>query len=237
MNISAPIYTIIGIFLGWLLTQIGQWYKGRKEDNRIRGQVLYNLLEIYHLLKSNTDKIENNIEIIIQKLSTLIPEIGSNKVLQKQFESFLSPMISKFLREKFEAEFSEIEKSYKVSIGLLAPIDPIISYYLSGQTSGISYANDWINRVIAEIGVHITDKAQLAKGKDEVTNIIEQKIFTNSLNEIKSLILELALKIGPATRWRVGRILNNQIAKPPDNKELDQFLAEIVTSLKKNSAQ
>ena len=235
-NISAPIYTIVGIVLGWSLTQVGLWYKGRKEDNRIRSQVLYNLLEIHHLLSGPIRRISKYPEILIQTLATHIPELATNMVLQEQLGLLLAPVMTNLIKEKFGSDFTEIEKNYKTSIATLAPIDPIIAYYLNGQTSGITFVNVVIEQVINEIGKQITDKAELAKGKEKITVVIEQKVFTNALAEIKLLIIDLSSNIGPLTKWRVRRILKEQIGRAEDNKELSEFLEDVIRSLKKQLA-
>ncbi len=47
---NTSIFTLVGIVIGWILTQLAQWYKGRKEDNRLRKEVLYYLLEIRYTI-------------------------------------------------------------------------------------------------------------------------------------------------------------------------------------------
>lgn len=49
-QIIAPSSTLIGLLVGWTLNQISTWYKGRQEYHKLRKEVLFNLLELNHLI-------------------------------------------------------------------------------------------------------------------------------------------------------------------------------------------
>lgn len=104
---------LIGVAVGWVLNQLGQWFVFRREERKAIGKALADLLDIRHRL------------------------IGMTKAVDALSHRFGIPAEAKpFMRTVFEQFFppdADLGKRYNESVALVAAVDPVLGFRLRSQ--------------------------------------------------------------------------------------------------------
>src|SRR6476661_2405384 len=131
-NIWAYISAVISIGFGWLLNEISQYIRGRKEDKKIKKKVLFYLLELYFTL--NQLDIKPFIDVVSKKILERLPKEEQDENLKNSIAILYQQLLGN-LREKETAErLIELESNYRKSLEDLSLVDPIATYKLFGET-------------------------------------------------------------------------------------------------------
>ena len=218
------IYTSAGIFIGWVLTQFSAWYKGMKEDNRIRNQVLFNLLEVHNLLERITNSSIKNFEIIAKKVIELVPELENTLETRNEINEVLGKMFKPILKKIFTDQINEIDSGYKLAIQSLAPVDPLIAYYLNGKTSALKQMESYVAAIIDQVAATGMQENEINKAELLLSETLHDKVYQNSIKEIKDLTIDVASGIGIRTKWRVKKLLQKPFFSEDDNNELNDAI-------------
>ncbi len=128
---------LIGVLIGWLLSESGKIFADKRQDKRKLKKLLYFLLELrYHFTKElsyeiNLDKLIN---IMKNKLADKIgidkndPEL--NYEINK-WKPFLENLVAKIKTQ--DSTFEYLSENIDKILIELAEIFPILAYELSGQ--------------------------------------------------------------------------------------------------------
>lgn len=107
------LFALVGVALGWALTELGLFLRLRREDRRLEGPILTDLLEIRHRLFV--------LDAGIKEISKEIPFSTQDKVQLQRLVLTLFPEPPEFLER------------YEEALSALARIDPIRAFRLRGQ--------------------------------------------------------------------------------------------------------
>jgi len=102
--------TLVGVVIGWLLKEISEVLRFRREDRRAIGRVLADLMEIRHRL------------------------LGVKKVLDEIIERFKIPpqdqLFAKNLMDTFLPSLQNLSKRYEEGVNAIASKDPMLAFQL-----------------------------------------------------------------------------------------------------------
>lgn len=104
---------LIGVAVGWILNQLGQWFVFRREERKAIGKALADLLDIRHRL------------------------LGMAKAVDALSHRFGIPVEAKpMIRTVFEQFFppdADLGKRYNESVGLVSASNPVLGFRLRSQ--------------------------------------------------------------------------------------------------------
>lgn len=227
-----PLYSaLIGVLIGWTLTQFSAWYRGRKEDNRIRKQVLFNLLEINHLFGKMSILSTEKMELFTTKLLRYIPDVEDSPNAREELKSIFSIVYKPLLKQAFRDQLSETKQGYQSSINSLAPVDPLISYYLNGKTDVFERIENLIGQLTSQVATSKMSLDDINKAMNSLSEILHDKVYSDSVKEIKELTVKLSKKIGFCTKWKVKKLLSKAVILDEDDKETDELLSKYLTGI------
>lgn len=126
-----PIISVICVIVGWMLNECSYYFRCRHEDKRILKDVLFNLLEIWHLLKTNNPDMV--VDITIKKLISKYPEISEGGFTVSVLKPFYKGFFEKLFQGISNEEVLKVQKRYELSIDALTGFDPLLAYRLSGK--------------------------------------------------------------------------------------------------------
>ena len=104
---------VVGVVLGWLLSQLGQWFAARRDEKKAIARVLSELLEIRHRLLA--------IPRIAELLSQHFP-------IPPESQTAIKIAIARL----FPADV-DMGKRYGEAVGLVAACNPILGFRLRSQ--------------------------------------------------------------------------------------------------------
>jgi len=104
---------LIGVAVGWILNQLGQWFVFRREERKAIGKALADLLDIRHRLLG----MAKAVDALSQKFG--IPAEAK-------------PMIRTVFEQFFPAD-TDLGKRYNDSVGLVSASNPVLGFRLRSQ--------------------------------------------------------------------------------------------------------
>jgi len=114
MPIFIPVIaTILGVLIGWILNELRDFIKLRRENKQMINSVLFNLLEIRYFI-SKTD-LEKFTKVTIEYLKSMFPDVNPKDIqiiINQVFNIFFQSIIA----EQHTVEIKKIESKYKESI-------------------------------------------------------------------------------------------------------------------------
>lgn len=195
-----------GIAFGWLLNQLSQWVRSRKEDKRNLKKVIFNLYEIHYVLqRSDMNRI---IEIVINKIYLRLPKQVDNdeskEFIKNIYKKFYENDIKKYLLNNIE----EMHGEYHQSIALLAEINPRIAFYLKDKTKILYLINlvqNGVETLIQEFSEENSDPEQ-----EQNYDYIKSELINESLKELRSIIKKLSFMVSPIEWMKSMRFIKLQ---------------------------
>lgn len=83
--------TIFSVAIGWLLNELGQWFRTRRDDKKIKRKILYNLLETSYIFNQlDTSKF---IDMLTERIILRIPKHEQTETVKQ----FLNQLYSRFI--------------------------------------------------------------------------------------------------------------------------------------------
>jgi hypothetical protein len=219
--------SVLGIAFGWLLNQLSQWWRFRKEDKRILKQVLYNLLEIHHLL--GRFDIEEPATLLMAKLFEQLPPDQNTEENKIQISGLLLQNIILYFDKTTIVELKSFEEKYQYCIIELSKIDPIRAYYLSDKTKifdKIKLIEGWVDNVYER---HPADPIMHETVKSEMMRILRPDVMASSLKDLKSEMISISWMIHPIMWMRIKKMLNKKNYDISD--EWERKTNEIIESI------
>ncbi|WP_199119934.1 hypothetical protein [Pedobacter sp. ASV28] len=217
-----------GIVLGWILTQGANWYKGRKEDNRVRNETIFQLLEISYVLRKAIDINSKDLMELFVEFSKNNPELNMGDP-PPEMESILNNSVIPMLKEHFYNELKDINDDYEQAVKSLAPVDPIIAYSLRGKASIVGQFDQLVKNFSAELFEKHLPAEQHNSADAILKTIVESSTYVTAITEIESLTIDLAEKVGFITKWKVKKILTNDKQKKEERKAEILKIVDLMT--------
>jgi hypothetical protein len=174
---------------GWLLNELSSLIRLRREDRRLAGPVLTDLLEIRH-----------RITTVNEMTKEYVNEVG------KHVE--IPPQVRLQLQQYFQIQFPQppqfLEK-YEEAVSTLARVDPIRAFRLRDQL------------LIAPMLTQLQGLASATRTDTAIwISILEPELLGKFKAHIEELILDVARAHGWLAWWRSRRILRKPILSEAD---------------------
>lgn len=222
MELIKAIFPLLGVLIGWLLSESGKIFADKRQDRRKLKKLLYFLLELrFHFAKELSIELDLDkyIETIKNKMATKLgidkndPEFVLGVSAWRPFiEQILTK--SKTQENKFEHLTENIDK---VLIDL-AEIFPILAYELSGQHNIKERLNKFDN-YLSEIKT-MTDEVPF-----DIKQWINPKLTKELLADLDESILKIAKKIDKQTT-KFSKEKITKMSNEDDDQEMETFLDE-----------
>ncbi|MBB3186641.1 hypothetical protein [Microbacter margulisiae] len=221
------IFSVIGIAFGWMLNQVGQWFRTRQEDKKNLKVVLYNLLETYFIfIRSDFDKF---VQKITDKVHSKIPVNEQTPEMKMIMQSIYTRILIDYLKPELIKDLKVIQEGYQDSIKTLATIDPLTAYYLNGKTKVIE-TFDNIQNLFDNLKEQFpNDKNEIEIGVKQVMETLKPDLFQDTLNDLEMDIRDIAWKINPYVWFKSTRMIKR--LKLRLNERLDNEIDELFTKL------
>ncbi len=225
------IFSAVGIAFGWFLNELGQWFRTRKEDKKIKNQILYNLLEINFVFNQlETSEIT---QLLADRILVRIPKEEQTEELKQSLNQFYSEIIGELLEDNINEKLEIIEAKYSKALDDLATIDPITAYRLNGKTN-IMQSFDILHDYFDAVKKQFPGEEEVIQ--DQINSTIyslKPEVIKEAISDLEDEIKDLALSINPWIWFKVRKTLQsskdrirNEGAKKID-KLLDKLMPKI----------
>ncbi|WP_346854533.1 hypothetical protein [uncultured Draconibacterium sp.] len=206
------IVSIVSIIIGWMLNQLSQWFRTRREDKKKLKEILYYLLELYNLFhRSDVNKFVGVVkEIVLSK----IPEEDQTNELVEVMDKLYGSIAEQFVRPEILNKLEVQLENYEISVKSLASIDPILAYYISTKNN-INQTFTQLESVYDGLENEYDQQRQdIATGREMAFNILKPSLHEENLQEIENQIRKIAWKVNPVVWFKskraIARIMLNQ---------------------------
>ena len=239
-NIWTYISALGSVAFGWLLNEMGQWFKLRREDKRIKKRVLFYLLETLYTFKQlDTSK---DIELLTEKILLRLPKESQTVEGKLYIESFYKMIIPDLAEDAAADKLEELEDSYKKSIDELSLVDPISAYRLKGKNNIIE-TFDQLYDYFDEAKEYFPEESnEIQNQSEKVIEILKPELLKSSILDLIIEIKKISFSIGIVTWFRINKILSSKskkaITKERDRAaNIDAFLDKVIINNNKAAAK
>ena len=222
--------TLIGVILGWLLNELRDHFRVRRDNRRIVNSVLFNLLEIrFFLSRTELDKFTKKvIDYLKQKFPNEIPK-DIQSIINQIFNIFLQTIIA----EKHSVAIKSIESKYNDSIKELSKIYPILAYKVGGKLSlynYLEYLKDYTEKVNEILNMELIGNSKSKIGpmnfdklKETLGSSLQPVLYNEAMDVVTNDIKKTSRKLGLRTSRACKKIMKTQDSSDI-TKELDKIL-------------
>lgn len=198
---------LVGILTGVLATQLNAFLQSYREDRKALKRVLYNLLDAWVEVKRCDPS--DFFSAIMEHLKKELKRRGvAPEGIDGMFDG-ASPQVLTFFRKMDMKLPQSLLERYQSSVNDLAEVSPLLAYRLSGKPD--MSASEKFDKLMAEAmdteGLKPNESdAEVFKHIFEIT---KGKALKRLAGSMENDILVVALRVGPLTRLKAGRIVKN----------------------------
>ena len=210
---------LVGTGFGWLLGEFGVILRRRSSDMLISRQVIFNLLEIYHLLQRLD--VTRDIALYVDQLLTIVPIHERTPETRRFLVDSLQAILPSLIEKEIAIQLEEVNKKYPETISQLSSIDPVMAFRLSGKTKIMNYFDQLSKFYSTLTDQHPAERTQIDLLGSQINNHFKPEIITASIAAIKIDILELANNTDRRTKKRLISFFENEVCYP-DQEEIEK---------------
>lgn len=231
----APLSALAGTFLGWFLNQISNWSKGRKEDNQIRKETLFNLLEVLHVFRRTNVLFSGEFYKLLQYLDSAIPGLNLKSASHEEVRQVIITL-QPLMENTVLTDLEKLEKGYEDTIKKLSSVDPVIAYTLKGRTSVFQEVRQFVTEYNTKVIANNVAINEAGKVQQVFADLAHYSVYNQAIGIINAEALAIARKIS----WRMGRNIKKMLAPKPaiarkqEEEDFEEF-AQLFAALLKNS--
>lgn len=217
------IAALLSVAFGWFLNELGQWFRTRKEDRKIKKQVLFNLLETHFTFnKLDTSEITN---LLSRKVLERIPKSEQTEEAKQYINQLYSGIIGGFAEDNVAESLEETEEHFTKSINELSKLDPITAYRLNGKNK-IFQVFDLLHDYDDEVKEKFPNEPGLNEQIELTVETIKPEIIKDAISDLEDEIKGIALSINFWTWYRATKTVKNTKTKirKDDEKKIDDLL-------------
>lgn len=217
MDWNPVIIVLISVSLGWLLNELSSLINSRKNDKKIVRKVLFDLLEIWWILRNS------DIKLFMKVLKLAVSEYY--KVKESSIEHSFFEMLKPFYEKTLEQQKQELlmlrdkpfNEIFHSNIRELSAINPILAFELSGKNSVINILkeiDDKLDNYINYI-THLEnfDKKNFDNSFQKVRDIAKEDVYSEIIKGIEADIKGIAITTGLITYLKIYFLIKNYEAK------------------------
>jgi hypothetical protein len=198
LEISKYLWPLLGVFLGWLLTQKSETKKNQHNEIRQIKRSLYVLLEIRNQL-AVTKRIDRYITSLTEQLNSKIEGESIEKIDKKILIDLVQQIMPSLMGVSYHKDLKE---QFRNCIDSLSEIDPLLAYRLNGKQNIQDYIESWQDRSTAILGFD--------SHEDAIKEIerFKPKLIHEIMTDVESTIEEVARLISKNELARVREAMS-----------------------------
>ncbi|SHG02544.1 hypothetical protein SAMN05444274_1212 [Mariniphaga anaerophila] len=213
---------------GWFLNELGQWFRTKNEDKKIKKRILFNLLETNFIF----NKLDNSaiVDLLSERILLRIPKQEQSNEAKQYLIQLYSGVIKEIAQDNVSNSLIEIENNYSKAVEDLATIDPITAYRLNGKTK-ILQTFDILENYYNKIKQQFPDDNEQVQNSFEIaTQTIEPGIIKDAISDLELEIRAVAFSIDFKTWYEVRRTLkkSKDRVKKDGIKMIDELLDKLI---------
>lgn len=224
------ILPLIGVALGWILSERGKIFADKRQDKRKLKKLLFFLLELrFHFAKELSKELDLNKYIGILK-EKMVYKFGIDKndpdfdIEMDAWKPIMQQIISK-TKDKDE-KFEYLAKNIDIILIELAEIFPILAYELSGRHN----IKERLNRV----DEYFNEVESLTEGMPfDIKEWINPNFTKELLVDLDKSIKKIATEINTQTVESSDDIIKNMTFED-DEKEIERLIDEYLDKVIEN---
>jgi hypothetical protein len=195
-------FPLVGVCIGWLLTQLAEKNKAVREDKRKIKRTIYYLLEVRHqlsLYSLQEAEVEMYLTVIKNKFSHYSDISQLDNSLLK---TFTEALLKRIVGEKplvTDGEIQNLNANYLKCIDTLSEVDPILAFRLHGQQNIKTLLKEVIERTK---GVQFSEITQNRNDIEHISSMfskLEPNLLKQALFNIEDIMTSLAKKVNRKT--------------------------------------
>lgn len=226
------IIPVISVGLGWLLNEFSHWLNSRKDDSKIKKQVLFNLLELrFQLHKLKYEKfIDALTDIAVERIPINERPENIKDIIKEMYVTSLNQIIE----ENVNQSLLSVELQYDKAINELSSVDPVGAFRLFGKNKMTSQSNNAFDTYSENLSKSISfedDEELIKESLKEVKKTMKPEMISDLISDIEEEILRLSKSISFKTHRETKSIL-----KKPEQEISKEQKAEIEKLLDKLEA-
>jgi len=225
---------LIIVVTGWVLTSISSITSRLFMKRRIRNEVVFNLLEVYHNV-TNVYKLETFIKFYPGYIKLNHEASIDEKLFQSQFGSIIKTVLrqtgyikSMIIREDFPEIIDD-------SIIKLSQIDPVTAYKIRGSNIYFEitemfekYFESVKNCSSEHFEFNEDDSISLKLLQEKIT----EKVLVDRLKFLSSNIRKISPKLNPYKYFQIRKL--TEIPEDKNEEEMDKMFKELFDILKES---
>lgn len=222
--------SILAVVLTALFAWIAYVARTNSERKRILSSTLFNLLEIWHRLKSvhgyNSAQLS---AAYLEELQNQMPGVEISASDRVQVTNFLENNLQQLLIQLLSKGEDLLEDSFQQSIKHLAEVEPLLAYSLRANKSiksAISEIDGFITETIDGLVHDDKEKAQTG----ELLKGMKNYLYADAIRDLERDLRFLSLRIGLLTYVRTFNLMRRrkEISKSEMQKLVSKPLSELV---------
>ncbi|WP_420578646.1 hypothetical protein [Ekhidna sp.] len=215
---------LVGVLLGWGLSERAKIWADKRQDKRKLRRLLFFVLELrFHFsreLRAQTE-IDKYFSKLIQKAKL---EFGDEVELGAEL---YKPMVTQILKKHFEGnnKIDFLEQNIDEVIISLSEVFPVFAYELNGQYNireRLQQAEDYLGNF-----EELTNQLPF-----DIEAWIKPKLTENLLDEIDSTLRKISNKVGSRTWSQVQQKIKRM--DKIDDSDIDNLVVEYFDKIKEN---
>lgn len=222
------ITALFSIAFGWFLNELGQWFRTRQDDKKIKRKILYNLLETNFIF--NQLDTSNIVELLTERIFLRVPKDEQTEEVKQYLNQLYFGLIDNLIQDNVADNLESIEEKYINAVDSLATIDPVTAYKLTGKTK-ILETFDLLEDYYEEIKQQFpNDLDQMQLAIDIATNAIKPEIIKEAIKDLEEEIRDIAFSIDIRTWFKVSQTLKSskERIRKDSVKKIDELLDKLI---------
>ena len=224
------ITALFSIAFGWFLNELGQWFRTRQNDKKIKRRILYNLLETNYIF--NHLDTSNIVELLTERILLRVPKDEQTEEVKQYLNQLYSGLINNLIQDNVADNLESIEEKYTNAVDSLATIDPVTAYRLNGKTKIIETFNlleDYYEEVKKQCPNNID---QMHGDIETTTNFIKPEIIKDAIEDLEEEFRDIAFSIDIRTWFKVKNTLKSSKERIRNDgvKKIDELLDKLIPS-------
>lgn len=225
------ISALISVAVGWFLNELSQWFRVRKEDKRIKKEVLFNLLETHFTLR-RIDMSEY-VTLVTDRVMALYPEEQRTEKFRKELLGFYTQTAKQMIKMIISDKQEILVAKYTNAIDNLAKIDPITAYRLNGKANVMQV----FEAIEASLSSALTDlvgqqQQEVQSQLSQAMDYIKPNMLTETIDDLEDELISIGWSINPIIYYKIRSTLKKY--RKDKQKETKETVDKLIKSMSQN---
>jgi len=174
------------LLLGALIAQIARQKNNKKDDDKIRKEILFYLMELRFFISSiDANRYAKILRILLLQRFPVLSNADNAEI-----ERLIAPKLSEVIEPIMGKKYPDIAMGYKSSILKLSSVDPLFAHQLSGREKVIEMMGELRNIMLRE-----ADTNESILIVEKLSSELRQKIFIDFPILLEELMIDISRSI------------------------------------------